>query len=532
MAIHEEPGPGKPPASDAVPAEEAHRQHTASLLTYTLAAGIFILHIIVNIFTPYGFHRDEFLYIAQGSHLHLWRMDSPPFIGAIADITRGILGNSLWAIRFFPALAASILVLLAADIARRLGGKTFARLLAALLVFFAPIFLRPGALFQPVVFDQLWWTLGIWVIIRWRETEDGRWWIALGIAMALGLLTKFSIFVFGFGVLVGLLATKDRRILFTRWPWIALGVTFIIGSPSIVGQIRLGFPFVGMMQNLQSVQFTHVSWADFVTGQIFILSLVPFVIALTGIIALFVSKRFARFRILGWIFAGTFAVLFIMHSKAYYLGAIYPAMLGAGAVILEKVGTGWRGTAFKIAVVALVVANGIILIPMGVPVLPPKEMAKYAASLGLTQAVQTNTGVELRLPQDYADMLGWEQRVNAISGVYRSLTPEERSKAVIIGSNYGEAGAVDFLGPRFGLPHSICFEGTYWFFGPGRKAGTTAISIGFDSLDLVKNWRSVTPMAHIMNKWTVPEEQDLTIYLCRNEMRTIQQLWPSLKGEF
>jgi len=310
-----------------------------------------------------------------------------------------------------------------------------------------------------------------------------------------------------------------------------LRITFIAGSPSIVGQIRLGFPFVGMMRDLQSVQFTHVSWADFLTGQVFILSPVPFTVALTGIIALFVSKRFVRFRILGWIFIGTFAVLFLTHSKAYYLGPIYPTMLAAGSVMLEQVSRAkWR--TFRSAVVTLAVVEWILLLPLGVPILPPKQMAGYAASLGLAQAVQTNTGVELRLPQDYADMLGWNQRVKAISQVYDSLTPAERKDAVIIASNYGEAGAIDFLGPRLGLPHSICFQGTYWFsVREGSPALLRSPSV-LILLDLVKNWRSVTPVAPITNKWTVPEEQDLTIYLCRNEIRTIQDLWPSLKGEF
>lgn len=499
---------------------------------YALAAGVLVVHIAVNIFTPYGFHRDEFLYIAQGAHLHLWRMDSPLFIGAIADLTRATLGDSLAAIRLFPALAAAFLVLLSADIARRLGGKTFAQILAAFLVFFAPIFLRPGALFQPVVFDQLWWTLGCWVIISWRQTDDARWWWALGVVLGVGMLTKFSIFVFGFGILVGLLATRERKIILTRWPWLALAVTLLIGSPGIAGQISLGFPFLGMMKNLQANQFTHVSWAGFLTGQIFILSPVPFLVALTGIVALFVSKRLAPFRILAWMFAGSFAVLFLTHSKAYYLGPIYPAMLSAGAVVLERVGKAGSKTVFRTAALTLLLIEGLALLPLGVPVLPKRQMARYAAALHLTEAVQTNTGVVLRLPQDYADMLGWEQRVEAIAKVYHSLTPQQRSQTIILASNYGEAGAIDFLGPRFGLPRSVCFQGSFWFFGPGKKPGASAITIGFDSLDLVKNWRHVVPEVHIVNRWTVPEEQDLTIYLCGDEIETVQDLWPQLKGRF
>ncbi len=532
MTYHQDAGGEQIPEAGFTNTRSSAFLSRRSLAYIGAAALVVLLHILVNIFTPYGFQRDEFLYIAQGAHMHLWRMDSPVFIGILANFTRELFGDSLWAIRLFPAIAAGLLVVLAADIARRLGGKTFAQVLAALLVFFAPIFVRPGTLFQPVIFDQLWWTLGCWTLLRWKETTDGKWWILLGLILGIGILTKFSIFVFGFGVLVGIVATSDRKVLLTRWPWIALAVTLIVGSPSIVGQIRLGFPFAGMMRDLQATQFKHVSWADFVTGQVFILSLVPFIFAAVGIIALFASKRLARVRFLAWIYAGTFAVFFFTHSKAYYLGPIYTVMLAAGAVVCENVGTGrWR-TAFRTAAVALIAIEGIYLIPVGVPVLPVRPMAKYAASLGLTQAVETNSGVVLRLPQDYADMLGWETRVRTIADIYDTLSPEIKSKTVVLASNYGEAGAIDFLGPRFGLPPSVCFQGSYWFFGPGKRKGETAISIGFDSLDLVKNWRRVIPVAHIINKWTVPEEQSLTIYYCNGEMKTIQELWPLLKGEF
>ncbi len=503
-----------------------------SPVVFLLVAALFLLHVAVNIWGPYGFHRDEFLYIAMGEHFRLFGMDFPPLIGLIAEIERMVLGNSIAAIRFFPAIAAAILVWVSADIARRLGGGTFAQILSALLMFFSPIFLRPGSLFQPVVFDQLWWALGCWVVVRWKESGDPRWWIALGIIMGIGLFTKFSIFLFGFGVLVGLIATHDRRLLLTRWPWIALAITLLIGSPSIIGQVTLGFPFFGVMGDLQRQQFTHVSWLDFATGQILMLGVISFLVSVTGIVVLFGSGRFKNFRILAWVYAGAFAVLFMMHGKAYYLGPIYPVMIAAGAVMTEVVGKAkWR-IAFRSVLLLLLFAGGIVSLPFGVPILPPQKMAGYGAALGMSAANTTNTGRALRLPQDYADMIGWNQRVEAIARVYDSLDSAQKSQAVILASNYGEAGAIDFLGPRLGLPHSICFEGTYWFYGPGKKTGATTIAIGFDSLDLVKNWRVIKPAAHIVNKWTVPEEQNLTIYLCEDEIKTAQEIWPSLADKY
>ncbi len=268
------------------------------------------------------------------------------------------------------------------------------------------------------------------------------------------------------------------------------------------------------------------------TGQILILGLISFIVSVIGIVALFTSGRLKSFRILTWVYVGAFAVLFLMHGKAYYLGPVYPAMLAVGALIAERVGTGnWR-VAFRAASLIILIAGGIAALPLGVPIFPPKAMANYSTALGMSAANTSNTGRVLRLPQDYADMLGWNERVDTLARVYHSLTPKQQAQAVILASNYGEAGAIDFFGPRLGLPHSICFVGSYWLFGPGKKPGAMTIAIGFDSLDLVKNWRRVTPMAHIENRWTVPEEQDLTIYLCEDEIETAQELWPSLAGRY
>lgn len=506
-----------------------HNTDRISASVVGIAIAAFLVHICVNIISPYGVHRDEFLYIAMGEHLQLWKMDFPPFIAVAANISRAIAGDSLAAIRLLPAIGGSLLILLSADIARRLGGNVFAQIIAALAMLFPGIFMRPGNLFHPVVFDQLWWTLGLWCILRWRLSGDNRWWIGFGIVMGIGLFTKFSILFIGFGVFVGLLATNERRLLLTRWPWIALAITVLIGLPSIVGQIRLGYPVVAQMENLQANQLAYVSWLGFIAGQFLNLSF-SMIVALTGIIALLTSKRYTQFRILGWIFVGAFGVLFILHGKAYYLGPVYPAMIGAGAVVIEAVGSGRLRTAFHAGITGVLLVGGLIVIPFGLPVLAPPVMERYGQAIGITSAVKTNQGHFLRLPQDYADMLGWEDRVEALASAYRNLTPEQRAHTIIIAGNYGEAGAIDFFGPRYGLPHALCVSGTYWFFGPGAKPGTNALTIGIDERSLKGNWRKVTFVSKLTNDWTVEEEQDISIYFCEGEIKTMQQLWPSFEG--
>jgi hypothetical protein len=500
-----------------------------SLIVVGIALGAFLIHLAVNLMSPYGFHRDEFLYLAMGEHLQLWQMDFPPLIAVLANISRAVFGDSLASIRFFPAAAGSLLIVLAADIARRLGGKAFSQTVSALAMLMPTIFLRPGNLFQPVVFDQLWWTLGLWCLLRWRESGNTRWWVYLGIVMGIGLFTKFSILFFGCGVLVGLLVTSDRRMLRTRWPWIALALTVLIGLPSLIGQLRLGFPVIGQMQDLQSRQLVHVSWSGFVVGQFMMLQLSSLV-ALTGIIALLTAKRFAQYRILGWVFVGSFTLLFLTHGKNYYLGPIYPAMIGAGAVVMESVGSGRWKTVFRASLMVLLFTVGLVTVPLGLPILPPPDMEQYTQRLGINEAVKTNTGDLLRLPQDYADMLGWEEQVKALADVYQALSPEQRTHTVIFAGNYGEAGAIDFFGPRYGLPHALCVNGTYWYFGPGSEPGTSVLTIGIGEKRLKGNWTNVTLKSQITNTWAVLEEQRLAVYFCEDELKPIQALWPGFAG--
>ena len=227
-----------------------------------------LLHVATGLFSPYGFHRDEFLYIAMGTHLRLWHMDFPPLIAILAKLVHALAGPSLFATRLVPAVAGTLVLVLAVLAAREMGGRRSAQLLAGLAVLCTPLFLRSANLFQPVVLDQLWWTLGLFALLRLRNSGEQRWWIVLGVAGGLGLLTKFSILFFGLAMLIGLLLTPNRRAFMTRWPWLAIGIALVIGAPSIVGQITLGFPVLGQMRVLSGTQLARTTTAEFILGQV------------------------------------------------------------------------------------------------------------------------------------------------------------------------------------------------------------------------------------------------------------------------
>ena len=495
-----------------------------------LLAGLKLaLHLVVNATSPYGFHRDEFLYLAMGRHLRFWRMDFPPAIAMVSEATRAFLGDSLIAIRLLPALAGTAVLVLAALIARELGGGRGAQGLAALAVLASPLFLRASNLFQPVVFDQLSWTLALFALVRICRTVAPRWWIALGIALGLGLLTKFSALFLGLAVLLALLFTHDRRALLGRWPWVAALVALALGSPSIVGQLRLGFPVLGQMADLRATQLERVTPLEFFVGQL--LWGPGTLLGLTGAVALLVSQRLTPFRVVGWSCVWAILILLLRHGKPDYAGPLYPTLVAAGAVTIEDIRTRGLGLALRWGTALLIVAYGALLLPFGVPIVAPEAMASYARTIGATEALRTNTGDLGRLPQDYADMLGWEAQTRAVAGVFGGLRPEEQRRAVILAGNYGEAGALDLFGPRYGLPGAVSPAGSYWFFGPGAKPGDIVVTIGIDRADLERFFDSVASAARLREPWAVSEEQDLTIFVARQPRLTLQQAWPALAGQ-
>ena len=191
-------------------ASEARTDHSAWLVA-GFALVMFGVHVITVLITPYSFHRDELLYIAMGKYLRPLAMDFPPFIAIAANTARTLFGDSLFAIRILPAVAGAALIVLAALIARELGGGRRAQALAMLCVLCAPLFMRSAALFQPVVFDQLWWTLALYGTLRIANRGAPRDWVLLGVAGGIGLLTKFSIGFIAVGIVAGLLLSPQRR---------------------------------------------------------------------------------------------------------------------------------------------------------------------------------------------------------------------------------------------------------------------------------------------------------------------------------
>jgi 4-amino-4-deoxy-L-arabinose transferase-like glycosyltransferase len=490
-----------------------------------------LLHVGAAALTPYEFHRDELLYFSMGTHLRLFHMDFPPLIALASELLRHTVGVSVFTYRVLPALAGAGVLLLALATVRALGGGRTAVLLTGIAVLTAVLFLRTAALFQPVVFDQLAWAGALYALLRLEQTDDPRWWRWLGLAGGLGLLTKFSIAFIGVGVVAALILTERRRALLTSGPWIALGIVLVVGSPSIVGQVALGFPVLGQLESLRGSQLERITWSEYLITQPLMMG-PAILLAGAGAVAPFVDPRLRAFRSVAIACLVTFALLGALQGKPYYAGPIFPVLSAAGAVWVEGLARPRARTAVAWGVTVAAVAYGIALLPLGLPVVPPTPMARYAAAIGLTAATRTNTGGRLPLPQDYADMLGWEEKVDAVAGVVATLTPAERQRTVLYGDNYGQAGALDLYGHRRGLPPVVSLAGSFYYFGPGERPAGVIVAIGVEP-DEVETVRcgSLEAGPRVRNPWGVEEERDVPIIVCREPDITLRELWARRAAE-
>lgn len=513
------PGPSSPQASIS-----RARLAIGLLLAFVLVK--LFAHFLATLFTPYEIHRDEFLYLAMGKHLQFWGMDFPPAIAVLAKVSRALFGDTLFGVRFFPALAGTAILALTGLLTRELGGGKFAQGLAMSALLLCALFLRPASLFQPVVFDQLLWTVGLFALIKLAQSSEKRWWLLLGGVGGFGLLTKFSIGFFAFGAFIGLIFSPQRKVLITRWPYIAVLIALVAGSASIIGQIRLGFPVVMHMKELQTYQLQRVSYLDFLVGQVMMLGPAVF-LAAAGVIFLLAARSMRPYRAVGWTCVTAFIVLLVLHGKAYYIGPIYPLLFAAGAAAL--------GTLPRLAarfanglILFLVIIWGAIGLPFGLPIVPPPQMAQYATAVGIKGAVTTNQGKVLSLPQDYADMLGWKEQVEAVAQVYGSLPADQRSEAVLLARNYGEAGALDFYGPRHRLPR-VLLPHNNLLWPPPAKPADVVVSLGISTNDLSRYFRSVRLAAVYDDPWRVPEERNVPICIAQTLYQSIDEAWPGLK---
>ena len=503
-------------------AKLASKVFSGPTLVLYLAGAKLVFHILTA--GHYGIFRDELYYLACGEHLDWGYVDQPPFIAFVAWIARHFFGGWLIGLRFFPALAGAATVWLTGKLARELGGGAFAQVLAALAVICVPIYLILHHWLTMNAFESLIWIGCVWCIARVINQNGSRYWIWFGVLVGVGMETKYSIAFLVFAVVVGLVFTRERRFLVAKEFWTGAAIAFLIFLPNLIWLARHDFPFLELMQNIRQTHRDVVRGPiAFVLDQAQIVNPILFPLWLGGLIWLLLG----RYRLLAIIYVVLLATFIALRGKNYYLAPIYPLLFAAGAIGFEEI-TAARGKWSRAAYALLLVGSTIVLASTVSPILSPEHAIAYQKKLGFEppKAENQRTGP---LPQYFADEFGWEDMARETARVYKSLSPEEQTRTAIFANSYGQAGAIDFFGPRLGLPKSICNHQSYWLWGPRDYDGSIVVVLGSDGNGDREHFQSVEAVGRVEHPYSRRDEH-FDIFLCRGLTGDLHQFWPRMKN--
>jgi 4-amino-4-deoxy-L-arabinose transferase-like glycosyltransferase len=470
-----------------------------------IALGVFALHMALS--TRYGYFRDELYYIAAARHPALGYFDFPTGVAMVAWLVGHTFGYRLWALHLPPALAHAGLVLVAAGIAADMGAGTFGTALAALAAAVAPAYLGSGSILTMDVFDELCWALAGWAALRALQRDRPHAWLWFGAAAALGLLFKMTMLLFGAAVLAALLLTATgRRHLGTRWPWLGGAIAALGLLPYVAWEMAHGWPTLAFYAAYRAARAASgQSVGAFVEQQVLLGSVLSAPIWVAGLWCSLVAPAGRRVRALGVAYALLFAFLAAVRAKVYFLDPMFTLLFGLGAPRVEAwlAGRRWLAATYP----ALVVAGGTALAPIVMPLLPPPATAAYSAPLHVGEYTAAGDNPII---QPLADRFGWPQLVAA--------------------SNYGEAAALGFFGPAYGLPAAISGHNQYYLWGPGNCDFAVVVSVGLQAGTLARLFASVQPEAAVRCQYCVPEENGAPIDVDRQPRLPPAAMWAALRS--
>lgn len=484
-------------------------------LLLSIAAAFALFHILTD--GRYGFHRDELQFLSDARHLDWGFVAYPPFTPFVERIAMAVFGLSLVGLRLFSVIAQAIVIFVSGLMARDLGGNRWAQCATAGSVALSAVPLFEATEFQYTSFSLLWWVLICWFTIRLLQSENPRWWLAIGAAIGFGLMTKYSIVFFIAGMLGGMLLTSARRFFATRWFWAGVAIALLIFLPNLVWLIRHDFISYQFLQHIHARDVGEGRADGFWKYQFLAnanLFATPLWIA--GLIA-FIAER--RFRMLFWMYAIPVAAFALSKGRFYYVAEAYPVLIAMGAVVGERwlsLMRTWVRHSLEAFYFAGVIAVGAYLCAMFVPLAPTGPLRDFA----------------LRNSSDLREEFGWNELVKTVAGIRDSLPLDQQQHLGITTGNYGEYGAIDVLGRAYGLPQPIGTTNSEWLRGYPTPAPTTFIVLGLDEKEANSIFNGCRLAGHNGNSLGIRNEESQyhpDIFVCGPTRLPISVLWKQHK---
>jgi hypothetical protein len=494
--------------------------------TTLLLAFFILLKFILQyalIAPEYDLHRDEYLHLDQGKHLAWGYVSVPPFTSWISCLI-GWLGNGVFWVKFFPALFGALTLWLVWKLVALLGGGLFAQSLAAVSIIFSAL-LRLNMLYQPNSADVFFWTWLYFALIQFVRTNKTNWLLQAGLALGFGMLNKYNIAFLAIGLAAGLIVTPQRKIFQQKKLYLSALLAFVIFLPNLIWQWQNNFPVVHHMNELAQTQLEKVNRLDFLKEQILYFVGSIFVL-ISALLALAATNAFKKYRFVVWSFVFTMGLFVMLHAKGYYAIGLYPILLAFGAIYWEvKLA---RKKPLKPILLLLPVIVFIPFVKVAFPLESPSAIAQNNQEYKNLGLLRWEDGKDHALPQDFADMIEWQNMAAIVDKAYASI-PNASENTLVLCDNYGQAGAINYYTRHKSL-QAVSFNADYMDWIPKDKKFTNVIAVKDvtdedpDRGEEIPLFGSVERVGSIDNP--LAREFGIKIYVYRNAIADINaRIW-------
>ena len=507
---------------------------TKQRVIFPALAAIGLVYFAAQLITGgnYNIFRDEYYYIDCAKHLAFGYVDHPPFSIVTLAAWNAVFGDSEFSIRIIPALLGAAMVVMGGMIAASMGGGKNAQIISALSVLCSPVLLGLGGIYSMNSFDLLFWAALFYVLIKIINTDNEKLWIWFGVIAGLGLMNKISVGYFGAGLVIAMLFTKERKWFKNKYFWLGGLTALVIFSPYIIWNFQNDFATLEFIRNAAKYKNAQIGFLGFLKEQILQMNPLNAVIWITGLIALLVSSKLGKYRVIAITFIIVFLILVLNNGKPYYLAAAFISLIPAGSIAFTEFFQN-RKLKFLIPVFGvLLFATSLILSPMALPVLSPDKLVEHMDRLGLMPANAEKSNLGL-LPQFFADRFGWEELAKEMSRVYNTMSDDEKKKTALVVGNYGEAGSLNYYAKKYGLPFVYCAHNSCWFWGRehGFEGLENVIILGGKREDHLEQFEDVQEAGKVSTPYVMPFEDNLKIFIARRLRKGIDlnEVWKKEK---
>ncbi len=493
--------------------------HDLALLLL-VATARFVFHLLTN--GAYGFHRDELAVIDDARYLAWGYVAYPPFTPVVARVALELFGLSTTGFRMFGALAQCAIMVLTGLMARELGARRHFQIIAAVAVAIAPMSMVMTSLFQYITFDAFWWVVVAWALIKVIRTDDPRWWLAIGAAIGLGMMTKYTMAFWVLGLVGGVLLTPLRRHLRSGWLWLGVALSLVIFLPNFLWQFHHDWVSLEFLKTIHERDVSIGRTEGFLSQQFYVsTSLVTIPLWLAGLWYFLFDSDGRRFRALGWMYLIVFAVMAFADARFYYLTPAYPMLMAGGVVPLQR----WLSSS-SVRLRRVTFASVWTVFAFG-------AITSALLMLPLAPIGSTVWKVSSQVHDNFSEQLGWHELTGEVARIYNSLSQEERARAGIHAGNYGEAAAINLFGPRYGLPTATSGINSYWYRGFQDPPPEIVILLGSKLADAAPLFESCEVAGSNRNRYGVENEESRDhpdILLCRGPRFDWSKLWPKARS--